>query len=523
MNKLNRRDFIGAVAAAPCLATHDAWGAAPSALPAEQESLSAVATPPWEALELEPGRHLFVDNYLVASSQNLKATLHQPRKVSPPVIGAMGSGYNNYQPYATVLYDAERRRFRMWYNTRRSLVTDTQSLAGGQTYVSYIESADGIHWERPYRELFEILGFGSCVTDMGPNYGDPARRYQMIYWAQGHTGEQCTDGAAAERVAFSPDGLHWTPYAGNPVLPDLNKDNPACDPRKVGDVRWQDYAADCVHTVWDPARKIHVAYVKSWTWPPAEFDYISPTSGGRGQRLESACFSPDFVHWSAPVRCFLPEPDDVKSIEFGYAFRPKVRGNQLLILSCILDQGISTSKGNGIGYTVLSTTSDLVHCRRMKPAWLDRVAGDETAVDHAMAWIADMITVGDEEFVYYAGYRWGHKNFDDRTINLARLRKDGFVSRDAGNETGRLVTPLVRLRSGKLTVNAQVRGELRVRLLDAQNQPVAGLGEGQVAAITGDSTAHPVQSQGRLADFKGAPVRLEFSLRDGQLYGFELS
>ncbi len=439
------------------------------------------------------------------------------------MIGALGSGYNNYQPYATVVYDSERRCFRMWYNTRRALVTDTQSLEAGQTYVSYIESADGIHWELPYRELFEILGFGSCVTDIGPGYQYPERRYQMIYWAQGHRGDQCKDGAAAERVAFSPDGLRWTQYPGNPILPDLNKDNPGCDPRKVGNIRWRDYAADCVHTVWDPARKIHVAYVKSWTWPPAEFGYISPTSGGRGQRLESVCFSPDFIHWSMPVRCFLPDPSDVKSIEFGYAFRPKVRGNQLLILSCILDQGISTAKGNGIGYTVLSTTSDLVHCRRMKQPWLDRRADDEQAVDHAMAWIADMITVGDEEFVYYAGYRWGHKNFYDRTLNLARTRKDGFVSRDAGTEAGTLVTPLLRFRAERLTVNANLRGELRVRLLDAQNRPLPGFEEGQIAAITGDSTAHPVKSQGRLANFKGAPVRLEFSIREGELYGFELA
>ena len=174
------------------------------------------------------------------------------------------------------------------------------------------------------------------------------------------------------------------------------------------------------------------------------------------------------------------------------------------------------------GYTVLSTTNDLFHCQRMREVWLDRDANNSSAVDHAVAWVGDMVTVGNEEYIFYAGYQWGHKNFTDRTLNLARLRKDGFVSRDAGNEWGTLVTPLVRFSGSRMTLNAQVRGELRLRILDAAGKPLAGFGAGDVEPMRGDSTAHIVKSRTPLTELARRPVRLELALRDGELYGFEL-
>ncbi len=510
---VSRRAFLSAAVAGTVSASTPSAEACPEDFAG---SSSLARTPAWEAIELERGRHLFVDDFLVADSRNLKWSLHHPRKLDRPILLGVGSANDNFQPFLTVLRDQRRGVFRMWYNTRKI-------VRGGHTYVSYTESRDGVHWDTPYKELFEIFGFGCCVTDQGTEDSDPSQRYKMIYWGRRRDDSVCKDGGAGLRVALSPDGLSWTQYRGNPVTPDLWKDSAQCDPGKQGNIEWRNYPADCVHATWDRIRKIYVAYVKSWSWPPHEFgDYMSPTGSGMGRRLESIMVSPDFIHWSTPVRCFVPEPDDLRSIEFGYTFRAKPRGNQMLLLSSILDQGFSTAKGNGIGYTVLSTTNDLFHCRRMRQVWLDREANDDQARDHAIAWIGDMVTVGEEEYIYYAGYQWGHKNFTDRTINMARLRKDGFVSRDAATACGSLVTPLVRFNAARMTANARVRGELRVRILDETGRSVPGFSKGDVAPIRGDSTAHTVNGRAGLSELARRPVRLEFALRDGELYGFEL-
>jgi hypothetical protein len=158
----------------------------------------------------------------------------------------------------------------------------------------------------------------------------------------------------------------------------------------------------------------------------------------------------------------------------------------------------------------------------MKEPWLPHSPENPEAADHAVAWVADVITVGDEEFIYYGGYSGGHKNFDDRTINLARLRKDGFLSRDAGREGGRLVTKVLRMRGEELTVKANVSGVLRLRVLDPSGNPLAGFGEDETAPIRGDATDHAFKAKGDLTSLTGRPVRLEFFLRDAEFYGFEL-
>ncbi len=212
-----------------------------------------------QVINLEFGRHLFIDDYIVEQSVGLKSTLHQPVKFGSPILKGMGSDDNNFQPYATVLYDEERQRFRIWYNSR---VNRDEGI-----FLSYAESLDGINWEKPYRELFQIYGFGSCVVDDGLVAADSTRRFKMIYWELGRPDRRYyNDAAACIGVAFSPDGLNWTKHQPHPVLPDLWSHSVKGDPEGKGSIKWREYAADVVHATWDPIRNIYVAYVKSWTY-----------------------------------------------------------------------------------------------------------------------------------------------------------------------------------------------------------------------------------------------------------------
>jgi hypothetical protein len=114
------------------------------------------------------------------------------------------------------------------------------------------------------------------------------------------------------------------------------------------------------------------------------------------------------------------------------------------------------------------------------------------------------------------------ERFTERQIGLARMKRDRYVSRDAGAEEGWLRTPPALLEGDRLTVNANVRGELRVAVLDAAGKPLKDFGAQDAAPIRGDSLAQPVRWKRPLAALRGKPVQLEFRLRDARLYGFTL-
>ena len=74
--------------------------------------------------------------------------------------------------------------------------------------------------------------------------------------------------------------------------------------------------------------------------------------------------------------------------------------------------------------------------------------------------------VGDETYLYYGVYARGHKveRLTERQIGMARMKRDRYVAREAGLEGGFLRTPTVVLSGKNLTVNADVQGELRIRV-----------------------------------------------------------
>jgi hypothetical protein len=70
-----------------------------------------------------------------------------------------------------------------------------------------------------------------------------------------------------------------------------------------------------------------------------------------------------------------------------------------------------------------------------------------------------------------------------------------------------------------VTVNAQIDGELKVRLVDTQGRPLAGFGW---VSLRGDELDHAVRFEGSLSSLKQRAVRLEFELVKARLFGFDL-
>jgi hypothetical protein len=139
--------------------------------------------------------------------------------------------------------------------------------------------------------------------------------------------------------------------------------------------------------------------------------------------------------------------------------------------------------------------------------------------DHAMTWGDYQLPVNDEIFIYYGGYAHGHKadRFNERQIGFARMKRDRYIAQSAADQSGTLRTRPLALDGSRLTVNARA-DEIRVRLLDESGSPNT---RAQDAVLHGDSTAH--QLNWNLKSVADSPVRLEFTLRNGDLYGFDVT
>ncbi len=79
------------------------------------------------------------------------------------------------------------------------------------------------------------------------------------------------------------------------------------------------------------------------------------------------------------------------------------------------------------------------------------------------------------------------------------------------------------LTGSRLTVNANVEGELRVRLLDEHGTPIPGFDAPDCRPVEGDSLDHALEWKAPLSDLQGRPVRVELIMRDAQLFAVNVA
>jgi hypothetical protein len=185
----------------------------------------------------------------------------------------------------------------------------------------------------------------------------------------------------------------------------------------------------------------------------------------------------------------------------------------------------------GIGYTTLAWTRDGEHWVRDREVFFDR--GPEGSWDRSHSWIDEQVVVGDVVYLYYGGYRSGHKanRFEDRQIGLVRMPLDRYVARQAAEQPGTLLTVPLKLdeHSERLLVNADASGgELRVQLRDAASDTVVdGLKFDDCRALATNALHTPVlwgdeaQTRRKLAALNGKVVQIEFTLKRASLFSFE--
>lgn len=438
-----------------------------------------------EPVTLAPGPQLFLDEYLIASQISLKRVINVPSRLPRPIV--TGAEDQNFQPYVSVIRDPKSRRFRMWYNV---------PIDSGQSHIGHIESEDGIHWIRPHRVLTDPhpISFGASVLDEGPDFPDPGRRFKLATEKSGLW------------IAFSSDGLTWTSARSERVL---------------------DGIGDIVSLSRDALRNRYLLTCKAHSVPEDGYKGGTQNSSEGVRRLVGQTVSEDCIHWTPVKRIILADDRDEGITEFYSIGGVIARGGLLIGLLKVLRDDLPhepDAEVHGIGYTCLAWTRDGENWERDREPIIPRNPEPGTW-DRAMVWGDCQLPVGDELYVYYGGYARGHKveRFKERQIGLARMKLDRYVSRDAGAGGGSLRTPPFAWNGLNLTVNAQVGGELRARLLDKSGAPLPGFGDTDCQPVKGDSLAHPLKWRMPLASLQGSPVQLEFLLSDARLYGFELT
>lgn len=502
----------------------------PAQWPPRYEEPAAAAEMPVPYLVNKPavipvntGRQLFVDSFLIAET-NLVPVYQTPDfYAGNPVLEPTAPWENTIEgaPYAApfsdgIWYDDKDGKFKMWYLAGAGSIhkQDKQTF-----YTCYAESEDGIHWVKPMLDLVK----GTCIVDsanrdaatiwLDRQESDPARRYKMF-----NVERRPTDRRWQFILKYSPDGIHWSEGVA-----------------QSGDLY------DRSSVFYNPFRDVWCLSMRYGTKVSSRSrSYLEAkdpeTAVSMAHRVRKGVPDKNVVFWFTPDD---KEPHHPKFPEVNpgiYNF-DCIPYESIMLGQYAVWQGPENNVCGELGIQkrneiCLGYSRDGFHFSR--PSHVPFMANDTT--DGAWNW-GNMqsvggvpLIVGDSLYFYCSGRRLNDIMWDSYTsTGLARLRRDGFVSMQAGKEEGTLKTEPVVFDGKYLFVNADVKGkrsQLLVEVLDADGNPVEGFAkEDCIGLKKTDSTKSMIvwKNNRDLATLAGKTVRLKFYLRDGDLYSFWIS
>lgn len=489
------------------------YGAATTAVAFEG---SVTSQPDVQAFDVRHGvRQLFLDDIGIEKSDGLKKILHSPaRHPRNPLLTADTTWERGCQVYGTALFDEQQQKFRMWYLTGpRDRGLKPLNVGGVErpphtTLVAYAESRDGIRWNKPNLGQFpydgstrnNLVNIGKWNTEgisvlYDPRDRDTDRRWKALYWDHGSGGWEPRNGKPFAmagphdgiHVAFSPDGLHWTPSRHNPVLKVYSDTNQV--------------------VLYDPKIDKYVAFGRF----------------GLGRRLARS-ESSDFEQWSKPTLVLECDAQDGPQTQI-YGTGIDLYEGLYLGMIWIYREG-----GDGKIDTQLAVSRDGRRWNRVgdRATWLN-LGPDDSWEGGMTRSVERIIRRGHQLYIYYCGVHGPHTGPKIRNvvrkhrvaIGLVTLRRDGFVSLEAGDETGTLLTKPFPLPSGRLHVNASANshGRITVAICNKSGRPVKGFSQSK--PVTGDVYDGTVRWSQEIPDsLRGKTVRLKFAIRDAGLFSY---
>ena len=455
-------------------------------------------------VEIGHRKQLFIDDHVVESTQGVTRRLNRLERHpgNPVLVGDRPWERWMISPNGrAALFDRETGEFKMWYMASHP----EEGAPGGFRYkVGYAVSKDGTNWSKPNLGLVDWEGSReNNLIPRGVNWmrranvikdlrdPDPQRRFKMTY-------VDVFDGEAAITKGYSADGVHWR----------LNGDGKP----------WFRRPHNGNLLGWDPRIQRYVFYVRMRA----------------AQNTVGRAVSPDFVTWSDPETVMAPGPEEPDLHFKGLA--AFLYEDLYLGWLWVFERG---AKEFVAAAAELAVSRDGIHWDRPFPGSFVLERGEDPAWDSQLSIPVAPVVHDQRIWCYYWGENmpytmeaiWKVKDgwVQDgrrmqRATGLATLRLDGFVALSAKGD-GSVTTKLLETPGGRLTINAQVRGELRAEVLDENGKVIPGYGFQQCSPIRRDSLRHDVTwgSGADLVPRRKAGLRIRFHLQDTDLYAFQVN
>ena len=432
-----------------------------------------------EAAAIGPGPHLMVDDALVSKRASLTRTAHACEKLEAPVLSPEAPWEaSRVYIYGSAMAHAQGTGFQLWYMSRGSDMErrDARLRFTGSDLVLYATSVDGMAWRRPdvggysfggnsANNIVYAMHSPSVLHD--PNDANPTRRYKMV----GYLREAPGHGGRGYYAAHSPDGIQWSLYPKNPIIP----------------------GGDTITLSHNPRTGEYLAYFKR-----------NLAVRGHTRRVVQLATSTDMQTWEEHGPVMVPDEEDdrwVKSPEQRtdfYNMSVFPRGDQFLGLVTVFrletirdrsEVGRDQSPHDGPIDVQLAHSRDGIHWQRCEDRSPVISRGPHGYDQGSILGVSNIPVIhNDQMWVYYTAMTTTHGGaMPEKRMSIGRAawRLDGMVSLDAGAEGGVLETAPLEFDGRRLIVNADASGgRLIVELLNEAGQPLAGYGAEACRPIT---------------------------------------
>lgn len=489
---------------------------------AEAETLGQTAR------DIGSRRQLFIDDYLIASMENLKRSFHAAEKHGPPVMvpehpweGVGTAPWPSVYVFGDVIWDDEQQIYRMWYTTATK---DSK----GQHATLYATSEDGIRWHKP-QDLGIVEYEGSSANNIliqnctpetvlkREDEPDPEKRYQLFTYDRN---------VNAYAWRFSPDGLHWGKPVPVPVFRGMY---------------------DMANVAYDKTKKSYVLAIKE----RHSGTYRHPVLGkhpGVNFRRWYMTTSEDTHNWTPRVD-MLGDFDEIDKTLY-------MEGEGCAMLNTY---GVSLYAYHGVYLGIqwmfrITDTAGFWNCHGgpmdgrllfsrdwSKPL---QIPSREFIVPRGRKgeWDWGMICgianrpvknpTGDQWWYYYGGWDGGHGTSKRKAcIGIAKFRVDGFASIDTFGTEGALRTPSLKFAGTKLNLNIDATGQdtsgtknyVKAELLDEGGHAIEGYSHSDCDPIHANSVDHVVTWKGNsdVSQLAGRVIRVKIYMKGAELYALQ--